>query len=95
MAAYVIAEIMITNMEMYGEFVDRVTPTVEGHGGKFVARGGTVDVILGDWAPKRIALVEFGSVAQARAWLNSPEYNALNEMREASSNISMVVVEGL
>ena len=95
MAAYVIAEIVTTNMEMYGVFVGQVTPTVEANGGKFVARGGAVDVILGDWAPKRIALVEFGSVEQARVWLDSPEHTALNEMREASSNISMVVVEGL
>ena len=95
MAAFVITEVEITNPEVYGQFLQQVSPTVEAHGGKFVARGGAIDVILGDWAPKRIALLEFGSVDQARAWINSPEDTALNEMRESSSNINMVVVEGL
>ena len=95
MAAFVITEVEVTNPEVYGQFLQQVTPTVEAHGGRFVTRGGEIDVILGDWAPKRIALLEFGSVEQARAWINSPEYTALTEMRESSSNINMVVVEGL
>ena len=52
-------------------------------------------MISGDWMPKRIALPEFGSVEQAHAWLSSPEYTALDDIRTKSSNINMVVVEGL
>ena len=95
MAAFVTTEEEITNPEVYGQFLQQVSPTVEAHGGRFVARGGAIDVILGDWAPKRNAILEFGSVDQARAWLNSSDYTALTEMRESSSNINMVVVEGL
>ena len=95
MAAFVITEVEITNPEVYGQFVQQVTPTVEAHGGKFVARGGAIDVILGGWSPRRIAIMEFGSVDQVRTWLSSPEYTALTEMRESSANINMVVVEGL
>ena len=95
MAAFVITEVEITNPEVYGQFLQQVSPTVEAHGGRFVARGGAIDVILGDWAPKRNAILEFGSVDQARAWLNSSDYTALTDMRESSSNINMVVVEGL
>ena len=71
-----------------------MTATVEGHGGKFVARGGALDVISGDWTPRRIALLEFGSIEQAHAWLSSPEYTALDDIRTRSSSINMVVVEG-
>ena len=52
-------------------------------------------MISGDWMPNRIALLEFGSLEQANAWLNSPEYTALDDIRTRSSNINMVVVEGL
>ena len=52
-------------------------------------------MISGDWTPKRIALLEFGSVEQAHAWLSSPKYTALDDIRTRSSNINMVVVEGL
>ena len=69
--------------------------TVAGHSGKFIARGGALDVISGDWTPKRIALLEFGSFEQANAWLSSPEYTALDDIRTRSSDINMVAVEGL
>ena len=67
MAAYVITDVEVTDASLYGQFLEKVTATVEGHGGKFVARGGALDVISGDWTPKRIALLEFGSVEQAHA----------------------------
>ena len=95
MAAYVITDVEVTDASLYGQFLEKVTATVEGHGGKFVARGGALDVISGDWMPKRIALLEFGSVEQAHAWLSSPKYAALDDIRTRSSNINMVVVEGL
>ena len=95
MSAYVITDVEVTDAGLYGQFLEKETATVEGHGGKFVARGGALDVISGDWMPKRIALLEFGSVDQAHAWLSSPEYTALDDIRTKSSNINMVVVEGL
>ncbi len=76
-------------------FLRQVTPTVESHGGRFVARGSAIEVILGDWEPKRIALLEFDNVEQVHAWLNSPESTALEDIRTKSSNINMVVFEGL
>ena len=80
---------------LYGEFMEQVTATVEGHGGKFVARGGDLDIVEGDWKPQRIAILRFDSVERVREWLSSPEYVALNEIRTRSSNISMVVIEGV
>ena len=95
MSAYVITDVEITDASLYGEFVNRVTSTVEAYGGKFVARGGELEVILGNWAPKRLAILEFESLQQILTWLNSPEYTALDDIRSRSSNINMVIVEGL
>jgi len=44
-----------------------VTSTVEANGGKFVARGGRLEVILGDWTPKRLAFDEFHRTGGAPA----------------------------
>ena len=91
MPAYVITDVEITDSDLYGEFLKQVTSTnVEAHGGKFVARGGEIDVILGDWTPKRLAILEFDSIQQVREWLKSPEYVALDDIRSRSSNINMV-----
>ena len=37
----------------------------------------------------------FDSTERAKEWLGSPEYAALDDIRTRSSNINMVVVEGL
>ena len=95
MSAYVITEVEITDESLYGEFRERVTSTVEAHGGRFVARGGGLEVVLGDWTPGRLAILEFDSVEQVHAWLSSSEYTALDGIRSRSSNINMVVVEGV
>ena len=94
MPAYVITDVEITDESLYGEFMARVTSTVEAHGGKFVARGGELEVILGDWTPNRLAILEFEDLQRVHSWLNSPEYTALDDIRSRSSNINMVVVEG-
>ena len=44
---------------------------------------------------KRVAILEFDNTERVNAWLGSPEYIALDESRTKSSNINMVVVEGL
>ena len=73
MAGFDIVDVEITDRALYGEFLERVTATVEGHGGKFIARGGEITVIEGSWKPKRIALLEFAIAQAAREWLDSPE----------------------
>ena len=95
MSAFVIADVETTEASLYGQFLEHVTATVKSYGGRFLSRGGVIGVTEGDWAPKRIALLEFGSVEQVELWLNSPEYTALDDIRTKSSNINRVVVEGL
>ena len=95
MSAYAITDVEITDASLYGQFLERVTPTVESHGGKFVVRGGELDVKLGDWTPERLAVLEFDNLEQVRVWLSSPEFTALDDIRSKSSNINMVIVEGL
>ena len=94
MSAYVITDVEITDASLYGQFLERVTPTVESHGGKFVVRGGELEVKLGDWTPKRLAILEFDNMEQVQVWLSSPEYTALDDLRSQSSNINMVIVDG-
>ena len=95
MSAYVITDVEITDATLYGEFLERVTSTVEAHGGRFVARGGEIEVPLGDWTPKRLAILKFDSIQQVHVWLSSPEYVELDGIRSRSATVNMVVVEGL
>ena len=95
MAAYVIADIEITDPAAYEEYRAKVPATITQYGGKYVARGGKTDSLEGGWAPKRIALLEFPSLEQARKWYRSPEYAPLIKIRQKASRGRVILVEGL
>lgn len=95
MAGYVIVNDAITDEAVFAEFRARIAATVEAHGGRYLVRGGATEVIDGEWRPDRIVILEFDDVGRARAWLNSPEYAELREIRLKSANASVVIVEGV
>ena len=61
MAAYVLAEIEITNPEGYKAYTAVVPATIEQYGGKFLVRGGAAEVLEGDWPQRRRVIIEFPS----------------------------------
>jgi uncharacterized protein (DUF1330 family) len=74
MAAYVIASIEVTDPATYDEYRKGVAATIAQHGGRFLARGGAVEHLEGSFIPKRVVILEFASMAAAKAWYASPEY---------------------
>ncbi len=70
-------------------------PTLAQYGGKFVARGGKIDVLEGSWNPKRIVILEFESAARARQWYDSEEYRVPKQIRMRASKGNIIVVEGV
>ena len=49
----------------------------------------------GDWVPDRIVVIEFDSAEQAKAWLTSPEYSEIKNIRMKAASASVIVVEGV
>jgi uncharacterized protein (DUF1330 family) len=72
-----------------------VPPSIAQYGGRFVARGGSIEVLEGDWHPTRLVLVEFPSAERARAWWNSPEYAEAKALRQATSKGTLLILEGV
>jgi len=95
MPAYLIADIEVTNAGAFEEYKRRVPVIIAAHGGRYLARGGAVEVLEGTWLPKRTAIIEFADLASLKAFWHSPEYQPLRELREHSAKSSLVVVEGL
>ncbi len=59
-------------------------------------RGGALETLEGDWAPKRLTMLRFDSVARAKAWFDSPTYRAARELRAGlTARFDMVVVDGV
>jgi uncharacterized protein (DUF1330 family) len=94
MPAYVINDMDITDPQRFEEFKRLSPPTVAAYGGRFLARGGEVTALEGGWQPRRLVMLEFPSVEQAQAWLNSPEYAPARTLRQLSAKSRMVVIEG-
>jgi uncharacterized protein (DUF1330 family) len=95
MPAYLIAEIEVVDAQQYEEYRRRVPPLVAAYGGKYLARGGALEVKEGDWTPKRLVLLEFPSLEQARRFYDSPEYAPLLELRKNSTRSKLVFLEGI
>jgi len=95
MAAYVIGEVEITDPQAYQEYAKGVPGTIAQYGGKYLVRGGAVDVKEGSWQPKRVVVLEFASMAQARKWYASPEYAPLLALRHKAARSKLIFVEGV
>lgn len=94
MSAYMIVEIEVHDTTAYDEYRKLVGPTLLQYGGKFIVRGGKVDVLEGSWNPKRLVVLEFESAARAREWYDSEEYRIPKQIRKKASKGNLVLVEG-
>jgi uncharacterized protein (DUF1330 family) len=95
MAAYIIVEIDVTDPAVYESYRQQAGATVQSQGGKYIVRGGPVETLEGDWRPKRIVVLEFESVEQARAWWECEEYREPKKLRQKSAITRMILVEGV
>lgn len=95
MTAYVIVDIEVTDAEGYNEYKKLAPPAVALYGGKYIARGGRTEVLEGERTPNRLVILQFESVEQAKAWLNSSEYSEARSMRHKYARSNMVVIEGI
>lgn len=95
MAGYVIAEVEIHDPVRYEEYRKLVPATIAQYGGKYLARGGAVDLKEGGPQPGRLVILEFASADQARKWYHSPEYAVAAAIRHQAARSKVLIVEGL
>lgn len=96
MAAYLIADVDVTDAEQYQQYSQRVPETVAAYGGRYLVLGGALESLEGDFRPKRIVMIEFPDMQAAKAWYASPEYQAILPLRWRNSRAGMFTfVEGL
>lgn len=95
MPAYVILDINVNDPDLFEEYKKLAPATIEAYGGKYIARGGKVETLEGDWTPNRIVILEFDNSETAKNWLNSPEYREARAMRLQAAMSQSIVVEGV
>jgi uncharacterized protein (DUF1330 family) len=95
MPAYVIVETDVNDPERYEHYKAAAPATISAAGGRYVARGGELAVLEGDWRPGRLVVLEFEDLDAAKRWYDSPEYGEARRLREGAATFRMVAVEGL
>jgi uncharacterized protein (DUF1330 family) len=68
---------------------------VQDFGGRYIVRGGAVDVLEGRWTPRRVVVLEFPDRKRAHDWWNSSEYADAKGIRQSCAYTEMIVVEGV
>ena len=95
MAAYLIADIEVTDGPGYEVYRQEVPATLAAYGGRYLARGGATEVLEGSWSPKRFVILEFPDMSKFKAWWSSAEYAPLRAIRQRTTKSHLVVTEGL
>lgn len=95
MAAYALVELEVTDPETYETYKQQVPATIAAYGGRYLARGGACETLEGDWAPKRIVVLEFPDMGKLKAWHASESYAGPKALRQGAARTRMIAVEGV
>ncbi|MEV8636785.1 DUF1330 domain-containing protein [Streptosporangium sp. NPDC051023] len=96
MTAYMIAKVQLTgNAEELAEYRSKVSATTEPYGGRYIVRGGAVEVLEGDQVSGGIVIIEFPSLEAARAWNDSAEYQRIAPLRIRNTVSERLIVDGV
>ena len=94
MAAYIIAEVEVTDPETYQSYRAQTPDVVARYGGRFLVRGGATETLEGEGQPGRMVVLEFPDLAAARRFYASPEYQAIIGIRHQAATSRLILVEG-
>lgn len=95
MAAYLMVRVDVHDKEQFAEYAKRSPAVVAQYGGKYLARGGEVVSLEGAEELRRVVIIEFASLEQAKAFYYSPEYQSIREFRKDAGQAEFIVVDGV
>lgn len=93
MSAYVVGLVEISNPDQYKEYMKHTPRLINQFGGRFIARGGTMDPLEGEPLP-RMVIIEFPSLERARAFYDSPEYRRARQLRLGAGHVRLTAIDG-
>ena len=94
MPAYYLFDVHeITDEKMMNQYRQAVHATVKQFGGRYLAVGGEVSIVEGNWRPMFPVLIEFPTAKHARDWYSSPEYGAIKDLRIRATRGNAVLLD--
>ena len=94
MSAYNIADVDVHDPVAYEPYRAMAAAAIAKHGGRYLARGGEVEVREGTWQPQRAVILEFDSFAAAKGFYESDDYAPALALRTSIATTNLVIVDG-
>ena len=91
---YIVARVTVTDPAAYANYSRGAGEAMKLYGARALARGGRHEALEGE-ARGRNVVIEFDSFEQAKAYFNSPEYQAALKIRLAHSTGRLILTEGV
>ena len=95
MAAYFIAQYVVNDPKLYREYQTAAMPTIQAGGGEVVAFDVAAETIEGAPPGPQTVIVKFQSKEAAKAWYQSPAYQAVVRKRLASTSGFAVIAQSM
>ncbi len=93
--AYTISDVVVKDDDAANAYRERAAASIAEFGGSYIVRGGTIEVVEGDWAPSIIVIAEFPDMETAKNWYRSPEYAEALKFRDEALSRNLIFVEGV
>jgi uncharacterized protein (DUF1330 family) len=91
---YFIARIDVHDASGYARYLEGTDPVLARYGAEVLAVDEAPVVLEGQWPGTRTVLISFPDEASARAWYDSPEYQAIAQHRFRAASADAVFVRG-
>ncbi|HYF91294.1 MAG TPA: DUF1330 domain-containing protein [Symbiobacteriaceae bacterium] len=94
MSAYFVAQLTIHDAALYEKYLDGFDAIFARYQGEVVAVDENPAVLEGACRHKRIVLIRFPDEVQLRCWYDSPEYQAIAQIRHSAAEGDVLLVHG-
>jgi len=85
MAAYFIAQYVVKDPALYGEYQQGAGPTIAASGAELISFDIAAETVEGTPPGPQTVIIKFEDADAAKAWYNSPEYQAVVGKRLAAT----------
>lgn len=78
----------------FKRYIAEIPAFIARHSGRYIVRGIEPTAIEGDWTPERLVIIEFPERADAQAFLDDPDAQALFKLRHATTTSRLLLADG-
>lgn len=93
MPVFFLAEIEVFDVEKYHAYTERASDIVRQYGGDYIFRSDRVFPVSGNWTPRRLVMIRFGSKTDIQRCFGSKEYSQIKHLREQSTTSRSVIID--